>query len=102
MNAEEVGGEYEWATGEAIVGTFFSHGIDPLAVPAALVRNHGPFVWGNTASEAVETALALEICAEMAAATLGLNPEAPAIPKHLLDRHYFRKHGKDAYYGQKK
>lgn len=100
LSLKEVEGDYEQATGEVIAETFKMRGIDPLAVPAALVRNHGPFTWGTSASHAVENALALEICADMALATLQLEPSAPAIPRDLLDKHYLRKHGKNAYYGQ--
>ncbi len=97
MTPEEVAGEYEWETGAVIVERF--QGIDPLEIPAVLVRNHGPFAWGPSASKAVETALALEIIADMALKTLSLRAAAPA-PTHLLDKHFFRKHGPSAYYGQ--
>ncbi len=100
MTPEEVGGEYEWETGKVIVERFA--GIDPLHVPAVLVRNHGPFAWGPSAAKAVETALALEIVADMALKTLSLNPAAPGAPAHLLEKHFFRKHGAGAYYGQNK
>jgi L-ribulose-5-phosphate 4-epimerase len=98
MTPAEVGGEYEWETGKVIVEGFA--GIDPLHVPAVLVRNHGPFAWGSSAAKAVETALALEIVADMALKTLSLNPSAASAPSHLLDKHFFRKHGPSAYYGQ--
>jgi L-ribulose-5-phosphate 4-epimerase len=98
MTAEEVSGDYEWETGKVIAERF--HGLDPLAVPAVLVRNHGPFAWGPTAAKAVETALALEIVADMALKTLALDPAAAGAPRHLLDKHFFRKHGPGAYYGQ--
>lgn len=100
MTPEEVAGEYEWETGQVIVERF--NGLDPLEVPAILVRNHGPFAWGPSATKAVETALALEIVADMALKTLSLNPAAAAAPAHLLDKHFFRKHGPGAYYGQSK
>ncbi|MEZ5299468.1 MAG: L-ribulose-5-phosphate 4-epimerase AraD [Verrucomicrobiales bacterium] len=100
MCPEEIGGEYEWETGAVIAERFAEGGIDPLAVPAALVRNHGPFAWGPSGKKAVETAFALEICAEMALKALQLNPAAPAVGRALLDKHYFRKHGANAYYGQ--
>jgi L-ribulose-5-phosphate 4-epimerase len=99
MTPEEVAGEYEWETGAVIVERF--QGIDPLEIPAVLVRNHGPFAWGPTAAKAVETALALEIIADMALKTLSLRAAAPAAPQHLMDKHFFRKHGPGAYYGQK-
>ena len=98
MTAAEVAGEYEWETGRVIVERFT--GLNPVEVPAVLVRNHGPFVWGPTGAKAVETALALEIVADMAAKTLALSPVAPLAPRHLLDKHFFRKHGPGAYYGQ--
>lgn len=99
MTPEEVAGEYEWETGAVIVECFQE--IDPLEVPAVLVRNHGPFAWGPSASKAVETALALEIIADMALKTLSLRASAPPAPRHLMDKHFFRKHGPGAYYGQK-
>lgn len=98
MTPEEVGGEYEWETGKVIVERFA--GLDPLDVPAVFVRNHGPFAWGPSAVKAVETALALEIVADMAIKTLSLNPAALSAPGHLLEKHFTRKHGPTAYYGQ--
>lgn len=98
MTPEEVGSDYEWQTGRVIVERF--HGINPLEVPAVLVRNHGPFAWGPSADKAVETALALEIVADMALKTLSLNPSAAGAPPHLMQKHFFRKHGANAYYGQ--
>lgn len=98
MTPEEVAGEYEWETGKVIVERFA--GLDPLHVPAVLVRNHGPFAWGPGAAKAVETALALEIVADMAIRTLTLNPSAAPAPEYLLDKHFSRKHGASAYYGQ--
>ena len=100
MTPEEVAGDYEWETGKVIAERFHAQGLDPLAVPAVLVRHHGPFAWGPTAAKAVETALALEIVAEMALKTLALDPAAAGAPRHLLDKHFFRKHGPGAYYGQ--
>jgi L-ribulose-5-phosphate 4-epimerase len=101
MTPAEVTGEYEWETGRVIVERFSSAGIDPLAVPAVLVRNHGPFTWGPSGAKAVETAQALEIVADMAIKTLSIHPSAPPAPSHLLDKHFLRKHGPAAYYGQK-
>ena len=101
MTKEEVTGEYEWETGRVIVERFTSAGIDPLSVPAVLVRNHGPFAWGPSGAKAVETAQALEIVADMAIKTLSIHPSAPPAPSHLLDKHFLRKHGPTAYYGQK-
>lgn len=98
MTPEEVGGEYEWETGKVIVERF--RDLNPLDIPAVLVRNHGPFAWGPSAAKAVETALALEIIADMALKTFSLNPSASQTPDHLLEKHFFRKHGPQAYYGQ--
>ncbi|XHR27886.1 MAG: L-ribulose-5-phosphate 4-epimerase [Chthoniobacteraceae bacterium] len=99
LTADEVTGEYEWETGNVIVERF--RNLDPLMVPAVLVKNHGPFAWGPGGKKAVETAFALEIVAEMALKALQLNPTAGAVPQYLLDKHYLRKHGAGAYYGQK-
>jgi L-ribulose-5-phosphate 4-epimerase len=98
MTAEEVGGEYEWNTAEVILERF--EGLDPMQFPAVLVNGHGPFTWGSSAAKAVEVAVALEAIAEMALKCLSLSPNAPGIPQHLLDKHFLRKHGKTAYYGQ--
>jgi L-ribulose-5-phosphate 4-epimerase len=98
MTPEEVRSAYEWETGNVIVEQFRE--IDPAEVSAVLVHGHGPFVWGPSGKKAVENALALEIVAEMALKTLQLDPHALSIEKHLLDKHYLRKHGADAYYGQ--
>lgn len=98
MTPAEVAGDYEWQTGQVIVERFSN--IDPLEVPAVFVRNHGPFAWGPSGAKACETALALEIVADMALKTLALNPSAPSAPPHLLQKHFFRKHGAGAYYGQ--
>jgi len=98
MTVEEVLGDYEWETGNVIVERF--DGLDPCQVPAVLVRSHGPFAWGPNGTKAVETAQALEIVADMALKTLALNPHAPPVADHLLDKHFFRKHGPAAYYGQ--
>lgn len=72
-----------------------------MDIPAVLVAGHGPFAWGSTAAKALEYALALEICAEMALKTLTLNPAASELPEVLRDKHFLRKHGSTAYYGQK-
>jgi len=99
MTPDEVGGDYEWETGNVVVARF--RGIDPLQIPAVLVRNHGPFTWGPSGKKAVETAFALEIVAEMAMKAIRLNPAAGPVPPYLLDKHYLRKHGAGAYYGQR-
>ena len=89
MTIDEVKAGYEWETGEVIARTFANRGIDPSQVPAILVRNHGPFTWGESAAKALETAFALEVVAEMARNALQLDPQAPPIASHLLDKHYF-------------
>lgn len=99
MTVKEVEGAYEWETGNVIVELFSQ--VNPLEVTAALVRNHGPFVWGKNGEKAVETAHALEIVADMASKTLAQNASAAGAPAHLLKKHYDRKHGPSAYYGQK-
>ena len=98
LTEAEIAGEYEWNTGNVIVETF--RGLEPLDVPAVLVWRHGPFVWGPGGPKAVETAFALEVVAQMAAHTLALAPDRPAIEPALLQRHFKRKHGAGAYYGQ--
>ncbi len=100
LSADEISGDYELETGNVIVECFA--GIDPFAVPAVLVRNHGPFAWGASGAKAVETAQALEIIAQMAWQTLLLDPSAQSAPDALRDKHFSRKHGSGAYYGQGK
>jgi L-ribulose-5-phosphate 4-epimerase len=99
MTSDEIRREYEWETGNVIVECF--EGLDPLEIPAVLVRNHGPFAWGASGAKAVETAQALEIVAQMALHALQLNPDAEPLAPALLDKHFYRKHGAGAYYGQK-
>lgn len=98
---EGVPGHYEWETGHVIVEAFRERGIDPACVPAALVRSHGPFTWGKTPAKAVENAVVLEELAFMAWHDLALDPDIPDMPRALLDKHFLRKHGASAYYGQK-
>lgn len=98
LTPDEVRGEYEVNTGKAIVERFAD--IEPGTMPAALVAQHGPFVWGKDAPASVENSVVLEEIARTAIGTLQLQPDTPPIPQHLLDKHYLRKHGKDAYYGQ--
>jgi len=100
MTAEEIQTEYEWQTGNVIVERFAD--INPNDINAVLVRGHGPFVWGDTVQKAVENAFALEVIAEMTLKSISLLPEATPIPQALHDKHYLRKHGKGAYYGQGK
>jgi L-ribulose-5-phosphate 4-epimerase len=98
MTDEEINGEYEANTGVAIIRAFKK--TDATAVPAVLVANHGPFAWGPDARKASENAWMLEAVARMAYFTVGINPHAEALGKTLHDRHYLRKHGQKAYYGQ--
>lgn len=98
MTKEEIESDYELNTGKVIVRRFTD--IDPIQTPAVLVANHGPFAWGKGPAKAVEAAVILEETAKMALGTLMVNPKQGPISKTLLDKHYFRKHGKDSYYGQ--
>jgi L-ribulose-5-phosphate 4-epimerase len=98
----EIEGDYERETGVAIGETIESLGLDPLHMPAALVASHGPFTWGTDAADAVTNAIALEAVAAMAHRTLALETHAPTIGEALRRRHFRRKHGPDAYYGQPK
>lgn len=100
MSKEYIESDYELNTGKIIVETFA--GRDPMQMPAVLVANHGPFTWGKNAAKSVESAVVLEQVAEMAIKTAVLRPELPPISQTILDKHYLRKHGKNAYYGQKK
>ncbi|SFL71989.1 L-ribulose-5-phosphate 4-epimerase [Halanaerobium salsuginis] len=99
MTAEEINGEYEWDTGKVIVEAFAD--LDPMQVPAVLVKNHGPFTWGKDAANAVHNAVVLEEVAKMAYRALNLTPDLAAMDQVLLDKHFLRKHGENAYYGQK-
>jgi L-ribulose-5-phosphate 4-epimerase len=100
LTADEIGGDYEECTGSVIVETFTQRGLDPLELPAALVVSHGPFAWGASVEEAVENAIALEAVAAGAYRTVALAGEPAAIPDELLEKHFARKHGSAAYYGQ--
>jgi L-ribulose-5-phosphate 4-epimerase len=97
LTEAETAGAYEKNTGLVIAETF--NAVDPDAVPACLVKNHGPFAWGRSCEEAVHHAAVLEYCAQMAFMTENLGA-SEAAPAYLLDRHYWRKHGQFAYYGQ--
>lgn len=99
LNEMEIKTEYEKNTGKVIEETFAK--LDYNAIPGCLVKNHGPFTWGNSPEKAVENAVTLEEVARMACLTEKLNANAQNVEQHLLDKHYFRKHGKNAYYGQK-
>ncbi len=99
MTADQIKSDYELNTGKVIVKRFAD--IDPMQIPAVLVANHGPFTWGKTPADAVEAAVVLEQIAAMAIGAININPMQNEIPQHLCDKHYLRKHGKNAYYGQK-
>ena len=98
MTPEEIAGEYEQETGKVIVETFKR--IDPMSIPAVLVKSHGPFTWGKDPHEAVHNSVVLEEVAFMNYHAMSLNPSAGRMQQELLDKHYLRKHGKNAYYGQ--
>jgi len=100
MREDEIKGAYEHNTGVVIVERFREGGIDPREIPGVLVHGHGPFAWGETARAAVENAIVLESVARKALHTYLINPDAQPIDQVLLDKHFLRKHGKDAYYGQ--
>lgn len=104
LTKEEVNGEYELNTGRVIVEEFTKRGMKPEECPAVLIHRHGPFTWGSDAFKAVENALILEEVAKMASRTEKIagfgNKSDIGIEKYLLDKHYLRKHGKNAYYGQ--
>ncbi len=101
LSDEAIGGRYVHETGVAIVRRFREGaGIDPFAVPACLVAGHAPFVWGQTPDKAAHNAVVLEAVARMAYRTIGLQANAAEVSRALLDRHYFRKHGATATYGQ--
>jgi L-ribulose-5-phosphate 4-epimerase len=101
LRPEEIHTDYELNTGRVIIEYFKEHGLNPAQIPGVLVAGHAPFVWGPTATMALENALVLELVAKMQLATLTLAPAAPPIAPELLDKHFRRKHGPGAYYGQK-
>ena len=100
LTAEEIEDAYEENTGHLIVNEFARLQKDPMAVPAVLCKNHGPFAWGKDAKEAVHNAVVLEEVAKMAYRAELINPKVEAAPQELQDKHYYRKHGANAYYGQ--
>lgn len=100
LTAEEIEAGYEENTGVLIVEEFKKRDIDPIATPAVLCKNHGPFTWGKDAADAVHNAVVLDEVAKMAARCEMINPENTPAPQVLQDKHYFRKHGANAYYGQ--
>ncbi len=99
LSAEEVAEDYEGCTGRVIVERF--GGLDPAAMPAVLVAGHAPFTWGASAEKALDNSVALEAVAEMVLGTWSIDPAAPELEPWVLDKHYQRKHGPAAYYGQK-
>jgi L-ribulose-5-phosphate 4-epimerase len=107
MTEDEIKSNYELNTGKVIVRRFLRPcsgqvaNIDPLEIPAVLVANHGPFTWGRSPADAVESNAVLELTAQMALDAITINPDRGSISKALLDKHYLRKHGKNAYYGQR-
>ena len=101
LTTDEIGAGYEAATGDVIAETIEGLGVDPLEMPAVLVRSHGPFTWGSSEVDAVENAKALEVVAAMALDALALAPELGPIGRDLAERHFTRKHGPGAYYGQR-
>lgn len=102
MKKDEIQVDYEKQTGSVIIETFNEKGIDPNQIPGVLVNDHGPFTWGDSPEEAVHNSVVLEQVAEMTYHTLQLNNKDIQMSQDLLDKHYLRKHGKDAYYGQNK
>ena len=100
LTPEEIGGEYERNTGLVIIETFEQRGLNPMHTPGVLCTNHGPFTWGKDAAEAVHNAVVLEEVASMAIRTELLNPQVQPAPDSIRDKHFFRKHGENAYYGQ--
>lgn len=100
MTAAEIQHDYEWKTGQVIIDTFQQRHLNPDQMPAVLVHSHGPFAWGKDALDAVHNAVVLEEVAYMAIFTRQLSPQLPDMQQELLDKHYLRKHGANAYYGQ--
>lgn len=102
LTPEEIEEAYEWNTGVVIAEHFQSHGLDPLHLPGVLLSYHAPFAWGATPAKAVENAIIVEEVAALAWRTEAINPNAATAPPSISDKHFHRKHGKDAYYGQPK
>jgi L-ribulose-5-phosphate 4-epimerase len=102
MRPEEIETDYELNTGRVMVECFRKAKIDPASVPGVLVASHAPFAWGATCEKAVENAIVLEFTAQMALNTFLLSPEIGPVNQVLLDKHFLRKHGPGAYYGQSK
>ena len=102
MTPKEITGEYEKETGTVIIETFENRGLDPKYIPGVLVNSHGPFTWGKNPDEAVYNSVVLEEVAKMAMFTEIVNKDIEPMQQELLDKHFLRKHGVNAYYGQKK
>ena len=101
LTSEEVESDYELNTGKVIAETFNERKLDPLAVPGVICKSHGPFTWGKNAAQAVYHAVVLEELAKMAMYTVTIDSNSSPAPQYILDKHYLRKHGANAYYGQK-
>lgn len=101
LTENEVNSAYEIETGKVIVEEFEKRGLEPLAVPGIVVRNHGPFTWGKDPAHAVYHSVVLEEVSKMNRFTEQINPNVEKAPKYIMDKHYLRKHGPNAYYGQK-
>ena len=101
MTGDEIKDSYELNTGKVIVEEFKERNLNPYQMPAVLVRSHGPFTWGEDPFDAVHNSVVLDTLAEMAIKTININNDAPIMQQTLLDKHYLRKHGPGAYYGQK-
>lgn len=102
LTPAEVEEDYERNTGKVIIETFTGRGLNPVHVPAVICRNHGPFTWGKNAAQAVYHAVVLEEVSKMAMYTRQINAQVESAPQHVQDKHFMRKHGPNAYYGQKK
>lgn len=100
LTSEEIDKGYEAQTGELIIETFTKKGVSPSEVPGVLLKGHGPFSWGDSPEKAVMNAVVLDEVAKMNLFTKQLNPQSELLPQRILDKHYLRKHGKNAYYGQ--
>jgi L-ribulose-5-phosphate 4-epimerase len=101
LTAAEIAGDYEANTGAVLIERFRQDGLDPLAMPGALIAQHAPFAWGRDAAQAAYHAVVLERLARMYVHTATLNPRAARVPQALLEKHFQRKHGPNAYYGQR-
>jgi len=102
LDPGEICKDYELNTGRVIVEGFRQRSLEPIEIPGCLVAGHGAFTWGKDATEAVHNAVVMEECAMMAAQSELVNPHIHPIEQALMDKHYLRKHGKDAYYGQER